>query len=341
MGGTSVCRARLAVLLLATAGIAPAYARIPEWSLRDYVHTTWTHRDGIALAPIGDMVQTTDGYLWFISQRMLVRFDGIRFLPIPVPCDRVGSLETGDNGALWVLCREPRIQLFQRTALGQLTEVSLAGLRLTGGPSLFRDSRKRLWIIRNVVAHLDPDGSLRQVPGPFDEGVLSPVEDSEGTLWLSGAAARVFRIRDGRVEELPIQRVMGMTSAPTGGVFACGPADRVRYLKGSADTVIVRAPPKVAFLDASHCMAVDAAGRLWVGTRQHGIALVQQGRVETFLSRNEMGASIGRVFIDREDSIWVASSAGLHRYRKPHAQLLSSAVAEMPPNPGVRIRRLA
>ena len=49
-------------------------------SLRDYIHTTWTHYDGVPLGSVDRILQTSDGYLWIFTRDDLLRFDGMRFV---------------------------------------------------------------------------------------------------------------------------------------------------------------------------------------------------------------------------------------------------------------------
>jgi len=305
-------------------------AQTPEWSLRDYVETVWTHRDGIPLASPNDFIQTSDGYLWFMSQGSLIRFDGVRFVAVPLPCDWVTDVESGEDGSLWLSCREPRIQVFRRDRNGRMTEVPLTGVAFKLWANLFRDRRGRLWIYSNVIARLEADGTLVQIPGVVDELPVGMTEDASGVLWLA-AFKKVIRIRDDRAEFLPIGQIHGFAPAPSGGVFACGGDNRIWHLDGTSETLVARPPPAIVFMAARKCLGVDSIGTMWAGTLQHGIALIHHGRVETSLQGGPGGQFSG-LFIDREDSVWFGTSTGLHRFRRPRARLLSSMGA-VPPNP--------
>ena len=57
---------------------------------------------------------------------------------------------------------------------------------------------------------------------------------------------------------------------------------------------------------------------VWIGTRSHGVARVQDGRVE-MLSDGD-SRLVTHVFMDRERQIWVGTSAGLQRFRRPMVQ---------------------
>jgi len=47
--------------------------------LEGYIHTKWTHKDGLPATDVRKIVQTPDGYLWLDTSRGLIRFDGVNF----------------------------------------------------------------------------------------------------------------------------------------------------------------------------------------------------------------------------------------------------------------------
>ena len=92
------------VLLLA----GSVHALDPNKRLSQYIHTAWRTQDGSLPAGMYHIVQTSDGFLWFLSLPAdIYRFDGIRFLPwrLPagVPIDRSINIFADHAGGLWVL----------------------------------------------------------------------------------------------------------------------------------------------------------------------------------------------------------------------------------------------
>src|SRR4051794_18882255 len=93
----------LAALQIAVSAVDSAPRPITQ-----LVHTRWTVKDG-APADILDMAQTPDGYLWLAAQSGLVRFDGVRFVPLPVraadaiPNGGVQHLLAARDSSLWIV----------------------------------------------------------------------------------------------------------------------------------------------------------------------------------------------------------------------------------------------
>src|SRR6478672_6760401 len=85
------------VLLIATASLSlrPIHAIDDVPSLSQYPHTAWTQYEGNALPAIRAIAQTRDGYLWLATDSGLLRFDGVRFVPLePAESDRLPSRAT-------------------------------------------------------------------------------------------------------------------------------------------------------------------------------------------------------------------------------------------------------
>jgi signal transduction histidine kinase/ligand-binding sensor domain-containing protein len=304
-----------------------AAAAPPEWSLRDYVHTTWTQYDGLPLGRLRRILQTSDGYLWLVtSEHRLLRFDGVRFVPVALPCAALAAVSAG-NGDLWINCEDGPV--LRRTAAGQHIELP-AGSVPTQSRSreLFVDRRGQLWIYGSVmgepgtgfIARLEPDGQVRTMFGHAAGQVVDATESPDGTIWFSDTKA-MFRVRGDRVEVLPVPGARGLAADASGDVF--GWDDETVWRLGEASaSVFLRAPQGIKFASFPGGMAA-ADGGLWMGTRRHGMALIQDGRVET-LPESRNGDFVSCVFIDREGTIWTGLSSGLHRFRKPRARLWSS-----------------
>src|SRR5215469_4256024 len=93
------------LLLVFSAG--SALALDPSHLLSQYGHTAWRTQDGYFGANITSLAQTADGYLWIGTLNGLLRFDGVRFVPMTrlagqqAPAS-VGSLMAARDGSLWI-----------------------------------------------------------------------------------------------------------------------------------------------------------------------------------------------------------------------------------------------
>ena len=95
--------------------VTSAFALDPQKAITQFVHTSWTEKDG---APTGilALAQTTDGYLWIGTTAGLFRFDGLRFVRFEpqagesLPSTRINRLVATHDGALWIASRSRGFQ---------------------------------------------------------------------------------------------------------------------------------------------------------------------------------------------------------------------------------------
>jgi signal transduction histidine kinase len=69
----------------------------------------------------------------------------------------------------------------------------------------------------------------------------------------------------------------------------------------------------------------DRSGALWIGTVSQGLCVVRSRRIEYFRSSDGLTSNvINAIYEDRENNIWVVTSAGLDRFRVPKVLTFSS-----------------
>ena len=83
----------------------------PQQKITQYSLTQWGHRDGLPSTAIYAIAQTPDGFLWLGTSDGLVRFDGLRFLQVPLlktdksdatAFGQVQTLKVDRTGAMWI-----------------------------------------------------------------------------------------------------------------------------------------------------------------------------------------------------------------------------------------------
>jgi len=139
------------LLMIGVALTAPANALDPQKFISQFTHTSWTAKDGIP-GPVRAIAQTPDGYLWLGTEAGLYRFDGLRFAAWKPSSGQqfrdssVLSLCVARDGSLWI-------------GFG------------SGGITQLRDGH-----LKNY-SHAD---------GVPTGGILSVVEDANGSIWAGG-----------------------------------------------------------------------------------------------------------------------------------------------------------
>jgi len=141
------------------------YGLDPALEVSQYAHTAWTVRDGFFKGAVISIAQTPDGYIWLGTEFGLLRFDGVRAAPWqPPPGEKLPS----DH--IW---------------------------------SLLAARDGTLWIGTKKGLASWKDGKLTQYAELAGRSISSPLEDREGTIWVSGttpSTGTLCAIRSGSVQ---------------------------------------------------------------------------------------------------------------------------------------------
>ena len=326
--GRSVVVPGLVLAWMLFASHSSALALNPSLEVGQYAHTSWTARDGYSLGAIFAIAQTPDGYLWLGSEFGLFRFDGVRFIPWQPPAgqqlpDKPYSLLVTRDGTLWI-----------GTFAGL---VSWNGTELTRYPelddlfvtSLLEDREGTMWagILANqgrLCAIRSGSVQVYGQDGAFGTFVWSLCEDSSGALW-AGAESGLWRWKPGppRRYAAPGMRLGDLTKADDGRLLVGMSGAGLRQIVGDKLEAypIHSAINRNALLTdldvGSNKLLRDRDGGLWIGTHEHGLIHVHQGRTDVFTKSDGLSGDIScSLFEDREGNIWFASSGGLDRFRE-------------------------
>jgi ligand-binding sensor domain-containing protein/signal transduction histidine kinase len=298
-----------------------ALALDPSLDVSQYAHTAWTDRDGLPGAFYA-ITQTPDGYLWLGTQSGVVRFDGVRAVPLPLPPGQqlpstaVGALLTARDGTLWIGTLDGLVSWKN----GQLTEYPALAHRTV--LALLQDRDGTVW----AGGFGGPTGILCAIRGGSttcygDDGslgiaVASLYEDSDGSLWV-GAATGLWRWKPGpptRYLATPISRFGKMTQGDHGSGLIVA-VDSVRQITGR--TVTDYPLHGVPLPLTAGTVLRDRNGGLWIGTTAHGLVHSYAGKTSAFTHNDGLSSDqVHALFEGREGSIWVATAEGLDQFRE-------------------------
>ena len=300
-----------------------AVALNPSFEVSQYAHTTWKGRDGFPRGSVRAIVQTEDGYLWIGTEFGLVRFDGLRPTPWQppasqqLPSDSIMGLHAARDGTLWIgtwqgLASWKNGKLTQYHELDGLVVMPILedreGVVWAGG--FAPTPPGKLCAIHNgAVQCYGADGSL-------GNGVVGLYEDRKGNLW-AGTRTGLWRWKPGfpQFYSFPVtsEGIEGLGEDDKGLLIA--QIGRVaRLVRGKQETAYRYT--RSARNSRGFKILRDRGGGLWVGTRDRGIVRVHQGRTDTFSQIDGLSGNLVTAFLeDREGNIWVATPAGLDRFR--------------------------
>ena len=285
----------------------PALAALdPSLDISQYAHVAWTFRNGFLNGAVYTIAQTPDGYLWLGTQSGVVRFDGVRTVPLPLPPGQqlpstaVGALLSARDGTLWIgtlsgLASWNNGRLTEYPALAHQTVIGLLEARdgtvWAGG---FGSPTGKLCAIR------DRNATCYGEDGSFGPLVASLYEDAEGSLWV-GAATGLWRWNPGpptRFLPIPISSMHAFTQGDHGAEVMVA-ADSIYQLTGEkfVNYPLQGAPSPLT----ARSVLRDRHGGLWIGTQAHGLVHSYEGKNFLFTQADGLTADlIVALFEDRE-----------------------------------------
>lgn len=275
----------------------PALALDPARSIAQYQHSRWIWSAG-APAPIFQIDQGRDGYLWLASGSGLYRFDALRFEKIEMD----GSSESrgsamvvlaASNGDIWT------------------------------------------WFARSGRFAVYRDGALRLMPSPAIDGqVTRMIQAPDGAIWagIGDLGRPLLRYYQGRWESmgadrgLPRDQLYGLLGAADGSIWVSYINSVLRLAPGARRFEQVMATP-----EASGTISADRAGRIWLSDKTGTRAITGPGGVGPapavrFPYQTDRSLRRGKPLFDRDGNLWFAlRSGGLERVRTPAPTGASSA----------------
>ncbi|PTL84808.1 ATP-binding protein [Vitiosangium sp. GDMCC 1.1324] len=229
---------------------------------------------GLPSVSVNDATVDAQGRLLLATQGGVVRWDGGRFVAVPM---------NGVPAQVWRIRLDSSKRMLAGTEQGLFIETEPGRFHLVPGwpggvvTALWVDASGTLQVVsRSSLLSLDKRGrwQVREVPGPGSP-LSTLVRDGQGRLWLSGEGRLVMQPRDGAPFE-----------------------DRSQLLKGA--------------VAAGRRLRVGSRGQLLIPTYR-GILEVEGERAGFLrLGLSEQAARMQDVLDDREGSLWIAS-LGVHR----------------------------
>lgn len=274
-------------------------------------------------SPRGRCTFTTDsaGNLWFAKNGAVGMFRGGRFetrLQLGEPHIRLAAARTG---GVWICSR---LQLLHQAEGGLPREIGrVPATNPDALPSaLLEDRHGAIWIGTSISGLFRfADGRFENVPISHRE-VVNLLEDREGSLWvgtsgggLNQVRSRAFRI-EGEETGVPFRAVQALCEDPAGVLWAISQDGiPVRRLDGSWQNIF---SPGDGFEGEATSITADAAGAVWIGTRNHRLYRWHEGRLTAWgQAEGLVGAGTRTLVVGAAGELWIGGSrpGSLQRFR--------------------------
>ena len=291
-----------------------AYRGGPVYHIKDGRVSACTSKDGLPEgADICALSCASNGQVWFAKagQIGILRngtFETTRRLD-PLPA----QLAAARAGGVW-LCLGFR--LFRVEENGQFKDLGEFHAERGGTVAtvMLEDHESSIWIgtsFSGLFRYSDESG-FETIPTTHQE-ILSLAEDREGNLWVGTAGGGLNRIRrraitlEGSEEGLPFAAVPSICEDASGNLWAAAQNGvLVRRAGGKWSSL---APTNDWPVDAT-CVAADAQGSLWIGTRLHGLYCWREGRFVTWGNPAEIrGRTIHTLLVSKAGDLWIGEES--------------------------------
>ncbi|MDZ4818421.1 MAG: two-component regulator propeller domain-containing protein, partial [Planctomycetota bacterium] len=309
------------LLLFSTNSVALDSTR----KLTQSLHRIWQVPQGLPQATILASRQASSGFLWLGTQAGLVRFDGVRFVTVPI--GPAGTLEEpavqdlleDSQRHLWIATNSCGLVKLENRNVSRYDQSS--GLPSDNIHCLLLDRHNQLIVGTSAgAAKLQGDRFTGLQPpenAPSNTEILALVESADGTIWGAGrgptlygwnGARRLSRTLKLLPESVEI-RALHMTKT---GTLWVGTSAGLLRVQGDEEKLLTTAD---GLADNSvYCLLESVEGSLFVGTRQ-GFARVNANGIEDFGSKNGLSQStVYTICEDQEGNLWVGTKHGLNQF---------------------------
>ncbi|HRR32473.1 MAG TPA: two-component regulator propeller domain-containing protein [Kiritimatiellia bacterium] len=288
--------------------LAPAFAN-------DYTSTSWGLDDGLSDSQVCGVIQGQDGYLWVVTARSLLRFDGRGFANVALPSQTAVGRNEGvfqdSRGGVWVFGYLGVVRhekgVWWQSEKGGVPRGRVTSVAETADGTVYFSQERRVfaWHNGDVKAVLDASAFPEE-----SVGVRQMVVCDGGTLWMAvGYGLWRWVPESGQ----PPERMTGIRSEWVLGIDADG------ALVAHGSFVCMRRvgerwermPMEGAV--SARCLLAMPDKTLWLG-HDAGIDVFAGGTWHGHGSGFPYGATPVLDFArDREGNVWLATSGQLIR----------------------------
>lgn len=286
----------------------------------DYSVKLWNSENGLTQKNVLSMFQSSDGFMWFVSDHCVTRFDGMSFKTFNagntrgLPAEGIRNIYEDAQHGLWLNCGRQLLQFSER----QVRAYSLPGEEeriscIAGGKDqaiLVGSPRGRVYRFSNGVFSLLCD------LGPVFITSIRPID---GSLYIATKSG-LFVLRDNTVKRLHLLQGMPVMRIQSGtdGVLYVSSLFHLYTMKGDSLSEY-NLPDEIVSETADNPIndfLVDGK-ELWLAGK-NGVFIVKgnsysQMDVHSGLAAND----IKRFLKDQEGNIWLCTSnAGINKLRR-------------------------
>ncbi len=285
-------------------------------TLQQYKRAEWGPEQGLSSGRVQALAQTPDGYLWIGTAQGLLRFDGVRFVPILIPqkqpLPQILGLTVDKDGVLWSRAGDTRLRKVQIDGISPpvslkshfLGIVVTAAAQATGIYATSTDKS----VLRLTKNRVDP------LPIHLHTLLISLAEAKDGRLWIGTDRGLLYWDGVGlsTVSAPNVNQKINCLLSDEGGHVWVGSDDGLAYWDGRN---LVQRPFGDKGMQHLHVLTImkDTDGNLWIGTSKGLLRYNSIGAVWVSMGPHSDRPPVTALLQDREGDIWFGSGSSLQK----------------------------
>lgn len=275
----------------------------------------YTVEDGIPQSNANDIMQDSDGYLWFATQKGVTRFDGKEFFTLT---ENDGLIS---NIALAVF-QDSRNRYWFGTRFGlslyennRFTNFTIYDGLPSNHVNVIAEGRDAIWIGTQSGVSMFSEGVFTPIPNfhrvvndiyPDDSRILIGADDGL-YVYQNGALSKSGSIPDGTLVSAIAKDELGrLWLAIDAGLYCCMKTETKSF------------GPERGLVDvAIEDLLIDSKGNIWLASESKGLSMFDGSQFHHYNRANGLNnSSLFKVFEDQEKNIWVGGRNGLTLFNR-------------------------
>ncbi|MDE3068487.1 MAG: hypothetical protein KGJ60_13205 [Verrucomicrobiota bacterium] len=303
--------------------------------IRDGRVTVLGSAEGWPPGAVSSLASDVNGRLWLAKGHEVGVFQRGKFRTLLTLPETVWCLGQRREGGIWI-CAGRRLLSFDEGSAARLFGELPAVQHGIEETALLEDRNGALWIGTAADGLFRCDGrSVTEVPTSYRE-IACLTQDREGNIWAGTAGGGLDRLRPriiellGTASGLPYESVRSVCEDTTGAIWVVaqnGAMGRLARWQDDAWSTLPKGTnePTGNFF----CVAADPRGGIWIGTRDHGVYHLKDGRCRNWRRQDGLASNTVRSILQcSSGDLYVATDGPnqLQRLRDGHWQRLPMPV---------------
>ena len=296
--------------------------------LKDFISRSWSAQDGLPGNTVTDLMQSSDGYIYFGTYSGLVRFDGLSFTMFNQNSNPKYSFRStrsviqDKNNNIWVGSNDEGVFCIKEN--GEVLSFSTEnGLTNNSIRAICEDFNHNIWIgTASGINVISPDFEIIQLKGfdtiPEDNiFIVSQMYcDTAGRIWiLSLTEKSTYLYSENKFEKYTNissikDPIITTINQDVSGAFWFGvaPYYAVRVFGDTEEVFDLSSGlQKGSYIN---CIFQDKEKNLWFGM-DSGITILHDGKLSHLDKKTGLADDgVTKIFQDSEKNIWVATDRG-------------------------------